>query len=43
MQFSGRQDKDNILSWLLKSLQKRIEGSRRQHMDLVNNIDLVTC
>ena len=41
VQFRRRQDKNHILRRFFQSLQKGIEGSHGQHMNLVNDIDLV--
>ena len=41
MEFRCRQDKDHILSRFFQSLQEGIEGSHGQHMNLVNDIDLI--
>ena len=41
MEFRCRQDKDHILSRFFQSLQEGIEGSHGQHVNLVNDIDLI--
>src|SRR4051812_37676114 len=40
--FFGRsQNKNGVFRWFLKRFQKSIECSRRQHVDLVNNINFI--
>ncbi len=39
--FGGGQDEDRMRRWFFERLQKRIEGRLRQHMHLVDDVDLV--
>ena len=36
-----RKNKDDVCRWFLKCLKQRIERSRRKHMYLINDIDLI--
>ncbi len=41
MGFGRREDEDRMRGRLLQCLQQRVKGTGREHMNLVNNIDLV--
>ena len=41
MQFRRRQDKDHILRRFFQSFQEGIEGSHGQHVNLIDDIDLI--
>jgi len=41
MGFSGSQDEDNIWWWFLKGLEQGIRGFLGEHVDFINDIDLV--
>jgi len=41
MCFGGSQDKDNMGWWLLKGFEQGIRGAVTEHVDFVNDIDLV--
>ena len=36
-----RQDKDRVMGRLLQRLQESVESGRTQHMDLINDKDLI--
>mgnify|MGYP003587516888 CR=1 FL=1 len=38
---SGRKDEDDMCRWFLESLEERIESAGREHMDFVDDVDLV--
>lgn len=41
MDFGGREDEFDVCWWLLKGLEESIEGSFGEHMNLVDDINLV--
>ena len=42
MLFGGGQDKNGVFGWFFKRLEKSIEGRRRKHVDLVDDVDFMT-
>ena len=41
MLLGSRQDKDRVMGRLLQRLQESVESGRTQHMDLINDKDLI--
>lgn len=39
--FSSSQNKHHVSRWFLECLEECVEGWGRQHVDLINNVDLI--
>lgn len=42
MGFGGSQDEDNMRWWFLEGFEQGIGGAIAEHMDFINDVDLVT-
>ena len=43
MAFSGSQNKNNMWRWFLKGFKQGVRGVVAEHVDFVNDVDLVAC